>query len=191
MDEDIKEIPMKNIYIFLYAIFSLLLLSCASTPTQQCPPDTQNLPDCPPAQAINDEAINTLYKNRTWMPASKLTKDPIKMGADAQIPINLARVKVIGPKYDEALSSLAVKLWLIENVQHTVGVVSELYYTLLYLHKGNMRLTPMKDDEYEDFEHYKKLYQQERDISQQHDGELQNGYKCAKNCWNLRVKRPA
>ena len=43
----------------------------------------------------------------------------------------------------------------------TVGGVSEIYYTLLFLHKGNKRLRPLDDDE------QRALYQKERETSQQ------------------------
>jgi phosphatidylserine/phosphatidylglycerophosphate/cardiolipin synthase-like enzyme len=311
---------MKYLYATVLTISTLLLLACAGLQEQQCPPGTQNLPDCPPTNAIDDESINKLYASRTWLPPSKQTIDPIKMGKDAKIPINQVRSKVIGPTFDDALKSLTAKIWLIENAQHTVdvmyyifkrdlvgysmlgalcnavqrgvdvrimvdslgslhvshdelraletcaneagfikntkgqittrkarvqvmifnaiskfnfnrrshdkllvidghfpdkaavmtggrnisldyygikedgskdptafrdleillranktnnseaktiGSVSEFYYTLLYLHKGNKRLTPMEDDDYEDFDHYKILYQDERKKSQQ------------------------
>jgi len=111
---------------FISTIGALTLLAaCAGPQVKECPVGTQNLPDCPPENAINDEDVNKLYKSRTWLPPSKLSIDPIKMGEDAQIPINRARVKVIGPTYDDALTSLAAKIWLIENAQHTVDV---MYY---------------------------------------------------------------
>jgi putative cardiolipin synthase len=107
------------------AALALLLVACAGSPTYQCPDGTQNLPDCPPANAINDENINRLYTSRTWQPPRKLTIDPIKLGEEAQVPVNLARTKVLGPKHDDAIRSLAAKLWLINNAQHTIDV---MYY---------------------------------------------------------------
>lgn len=107
------------------AVLALLLFACAGPPTYQCPAGTQNLPDCPPANAVNDENINKLFVSRTWLPPRKLTIDPIKMGKEAQIPVNRARTKVLGPTQDDALNSLAAKLWLIENAEHTVDV---MYY---------------------------------------------------------------
>jgi phosphatidylserine/phosphatidylglycerophosphate/cardiolipin synthase-like enzyme len=107
------------------AALSLLLVACAGPQTYQCPPGTQNLPDCPPANAVNDDDINKLYASRTWKPQRKLDIDPIEMGANAQIPVNKARTKILGPSQDEALKSLAAKLWLIENAEHTVDV---MYY---------------------------------------------------------------
>ena len=104
---------------------SLFLFACSGVTTYQCPSGTQNLPDCPPAGAINDENINKLYASRTWLPPGKLTIDPIKLGEEAKVPVNQARTKLLGPKHDEAMKSLAAKLWLINNAQHTVDV---MYY---------------------------------------------------------------
>jgi putative cardiolipin synthase len=116
---------MYYLRVIALVTFFLLLFACAGEPVYQCPPGTQNLPDCPPANAVNDESINRLYASRTWQPANKLNIDPIEMGKEAKVPINMARTKVLGPKHDEAMKSLAVKLWLIEHAEHTVDV---MYY---------------------------------------------------------------
>ena len=108
-----------------YAVFSLLLVGCASQQLQQCPPGSQSLPDCPPQEAVNDADINRLYESRTWLPPRKQTIDPIKLSAEAKVPVNQARAKVIGPTYNAALTSLTAKIWLIENAQHTIDV---MYY---------------------------------------------------------------
>ncbi len=111
---------MKYWKLFQIVALAATLYGCAGIPQQQCPPGTLQMQDCPPADAVEDEAINDLYELRTWLPASKLTIDPVELGAVAHIPINHARVKTIGPAYDKSVSSLAAKLWLIENAQHTV-----------------------------------------------------------------------
>ena len=118
---------MPYMRITVLAIVTLMLGACAGPQIQvsQCPAGTQNLPNCPPTNAINDQDINKLYESRTWVPSKKLTIDPIKMGEDAQIPINRARTKILGPSQDDALMSLAAKLWLIENAEHTIDV---MYY---------------------------------------------------------------
>ena len=108
-------------------VFAFLLSACASVPEQQCPAGTQNLPDCPPLEAVNDEKNNALYELRTWLPPSKLTIDPVAYGEQAEIPINSAEAKIIGPRHEEALDSLAVKIWLIENAQHTVDVTYYIF----------------------------------------------------------------
>ena len=108
-------------------IVALLLNACASFPEQQCPAGTQNLPDCPPEGAVDDEKINEIHNLRTWAPPSELEIDPVEYGKQAEIPINSAVARIIGPRHDEALDSLAVKLWLIENAQHTVDVTYYIF----------------------------------------------------------------
>ena len=116
---------MNRTQTILFGVLTLGLISCAGMQEQQCPEGTQNLPDCPPANAINDEAIDKLYQSRTWVSSRKLTIDTVKMGEEAKIPVNQARTKIIGPTYDESTKSLAAKLWLFDNAQHTVDL---MYY---------------------------------------------------------------
>lgn len=118
---------MKFPGILQFAIMAAILHGCASAQLEQCPSDTLNMPDCPPVNAVDDETVNTIYKIRTWVAPSKLTIDPIKLGEEAQIPINSARAKIIGPTHDDALNSLAAKIWLIENAQHTVDVTYYIF----------------------------------------------------------------
>jgi len=120
---------MQSLKFFQIAILTLLLNACASIQEQQCPPGTSNMPDCPPAEAVDDETINEMYDIRTWLPPSRLTIDPVKLGTEAQIPINSAQAKIIGVSHSEAMDSLAAKIWLIENAQHTVDVTYYIFKT--------------------------------------------------------------
>jgi phosphatidylserine/phosphatidylglycerophosphate/cardiolipin synthase-like enzyme len=50
----------------------------------------------------------------------------------------------------------------------TIGSVSEIYYTLLMLHKGNKRLYPIEDDDLlDEFDSVESVYQSERTKSQE------------------------
>ena len=118
---------MHPVRILQFLTIALLLNACASVTQFQCPAGTQSLPDCPPLQAVEDEIINALYEMRTWMPPSKLTIDPVQLGKQAEIPINSAEARIIGPTQDDALNSLAAKIWLIENAQHTVDVTYYIF----------------------------------------------------------------
>ena len=113
---------MRLAYYIMLTLFVILLGGCAASPTQECPPGTQNLPDCPPANAVNDPGINKLYESRTWLPPRKVTLDITELSEQIKIPVNEARAKVIGPTYEDGTKSLALKLWLIENAQYTVDV---------------------------------------------------------------------
>ena len=110
-------------------LLALWLNACSSLPQQKCPAGTLDKPDCPPEEAIEDEKINDIYEIRTWLPPSKLTIDPIALGAEAVIPINSAQAKIIGPSHDAAMYSLAAKIWLIENAQHSVDVTYYIFKT--------------------------------------------------------------
>jgi len=120
---------MHYLRILQLVVLTVFLNACASVPEQQCPAGTQNLPDCPPIGAVDDAKINRVYEIRTWAPLSELKIDPIKLGAEAEVPINSARAKTIGPTYEDALTSLAAKIWLIENAQHTVDVMYYIFAT--------------------------------------------------------------
>ena len=114
------------------AFIILLLNACASVPELECPPGTQALPDCPPADAVDDAKVNADYDLRTWRTPSELAKagfDPVEHGDKASVPVNDARAKIIGPRYEDSLSSLAAKIWLIENAQHTVDATYYIFHT--------------------------------------------------------------
>jgi len=78
------------------------------------------MPDCPPLTAVVDKEIEQIYKNRTWVSPEELGEDPIAYGMNANIPVQGARGKILGPDDEGAIDSLAVKLWLIENAEHTI-----------------------------------------------------------------------
>jgi putative cardiolipin synthase len=103
------------------ACLGLLQASCATTPTVPvCPTNTQNLPDCPPLNAVVDEKVEHFYAYRTWKSPKELDEDPITFGMNADIPVQGARGKIVGPDDEGAIDSLAIKLWMIENADHTL-----------------------------------------------------------------------
>ena len=111
------QLPVLITILFL----SLLQIGCATTPANPvCPAGTQNLPDCPPLNAIVDQGINHIYEYRTWQSPKELDDDPIAYGMNADIPVQGAKGKILGPTYEGAIDSLAAKLWMIENAEHTI-----------------------------------------------------------------------
>ena len=101
---------------------------CASFGTsEQCPLGTQDLPDCPPLEAIDDPHINTLYRQRTWAPPDEHGLDTIELGKQAEIPVQHARTKFLGATSESALNALAVKIWLIENAKHTIDATYYIF----------------------------------------------------------------
>ena len=118
----------RNINIaVLVAVLLTSLYGCASVEQQQCPAGTLNMPNCPPADAVVDKTIDDLYELRTWREQSELTIDPVKLAEEAKVPINSVRAKVIGPAYEDALTSLAAKTWMIENAQHTIDATYYIF----------------------------------------------------------------
>ena len=115
----------------LFVMSMLLALgACATTSRQEsCPPGTQNLPSCPPLSAVDDSFINQLYQDRTWIPGKDLEFDPIELAKKADIPVQYARTKYLGPTDHEAIDSLAVKLWMIENAEHTIDFTYYIFKT--------------------------------------------------------------
>jgi len=111
-----------NLFKPLAALFLLLYLGACATVSKQepCPAGTQELPFCPPLGAVDDPFINELYEDRTWAPGHKLDFDPIELGKAADIPVQPALTKLLGPTPHAAIDSLAAKIWMIENARHTI-----------------------------------------------------------------------
>lgn len=102
-------------------LLSVLLFACASNPRAPgCLVGTQDLPGCPPLDAVVDEQVEFIYDYRTWKSPRELGEDPVAFGMNADIPIQGARGKILGPDDEGAIDSLAAKLWLIENAEHTI-----------------------------------------------------------------------
>ena len=105
------------------------LSACVSTQVkpEDCPAGTQKLDGCPPIGAVDDPDIGKLYHSRTWRTAAELDDDPVEYGRDAKIPINHARAKFIGSTDEGGLVSLAAKIHLIEQAEHTVDAVYYIF----------------------------------------------------------------
>ena len=83
-------ITVRYMRLILVSLLLLQLFGCATQQARQCPAGTQNLPDCPPANAVNDKDVNELYDSRTWLPVREVKIDTIKLGEQARIPVNKA-----------------------------------------------------------------------------------------------------
>ena len=110
-------------------IIAVGLSACATyqIAPDDCPSGTQKLDGCPPVGAVVDAEIAELYAQRAWVKPSELDIDPIERGSNAKIPVNSVRAKFIGSTDAGALTSLAVKIWLIENAEHTVDLVYYIF----------------------------------------------------------------
>jgi len=108
-----------------------LLAACATPGSKRVYPleSTRQLLDEASANAGNDEYIRQLLDSRSWVKYKHLQEDPIEIGKRANILVQHEEVKIIGPSQEDSLRSLALKLWMIENAQHTIDVV---YYIFKY-----------------------------------------------------------
>lgn len=55
-----------------------------------------------------------------WVPSSDFDVDLVEEGKKYEIPVQSARAKYLGPYNHAAIDSLAAKLWMIENAEHTI-----------------------------------------------------------------------
>jgi len=117
----ISQLRIKYVPLISILIIGLFQVGCATIPAEpDCPPNTQSLPDCPPLTAIVDEEIEHIYRYRTWVSPKELGEDPIAYGMNVDIPIQGARGKILGPDDEGAINSLAAKLWMLQNAEHTI-----------------------------------------------------------------------
>jgi phosphatidylserine/phosphatidylglycerophosphate/cardiolipin synthase-like enzyme len=116
-----KKFRTQNILVATVLVFALLQTACTTMPAEpDCPVNRQNLPDCPPLEAVIDKDVEHIYEYRTWKSPKELGEDPIAYGMNADIPVQGARGKILGPDDEGAIDSLAAKLWMIENAEHTI-----------------------------------------------------------------------
>jgi len=107
----------------------MLIVACASTGTTHTQPlkSTRQLLADASTTAGNEEFIRQLYASRTWAPYDKLTEDPIEIGKNAKIPVQQEDVKILGPSREDALRSLALKIWLVEHAEHSIDMVYYIF----------------------------------------------------------------
>lgn len=112
----------------LIACVAVLMSSCASIgPQPPCASDRLNIQDCPPIGAIDDAQTTVLHQYRSWDDMIKLDLDPITLGNTFDTPIQKASAKILGPSHEDAVQSLAAKIWLIENAQHTIDATYYIF----------------------------------------------------------------
>jgi hypothetical protein len=85
--------------------------------------------ESPPIAApeLGDTFIKKNYDDRSWQPPGKILFDPIELAENMQMPSKMARAKILGPSHDEAVRSLALKLWMIDNARYSIDMVYYIY----------------------------------------------------------------
>jgi hypothetical protein len=116
--------------IFLLFLAVWLLSGCSGTGETIGPASYQAAQKLlgNPNQDIDNEAfMDQLYESRTWVPPGALSLDPVELGKHAEIPIQDEGVKLLGPSENDALRSLALKIWLIEHAEHTIDLAHYIF----------------------------------------------------------------
>jgi phosphatidylserine/phosphatidylglycerophosphate/cardiolipin synthase-like enzyme len=110
----------------------LLVVSCAGSGDRQGDNnynETLQLLDTAGVNAGNEEYIRLLHASRSWESYDKLAEDPIELGKNAKIEVQHEGAKILGHSEDDALRSLALKIWMIEHAEHTLDVVYYIFST--------------------------------------------------------------
>ena len=122
--------PTRVVKQFVSLLLVLALSACSSLGTT---PDTDPLVaselliENASEYAGNQSYIRLLHKSRTWAPAKSLSGDPIEFGKQASIPIQHVGAKILGPSHEDAMRSLALKIWMIEQAEYTLDVVYYIF----------------------------------------------------------------
>ena len=123
-----RENRLQRLTTFVRLNFLVLLLSgCASLGQQASCPAGQVGSACIPVDAIEDESVTRSYDSRTWVKPEDLSVDTVKLGMDAEIPIQGAYAKIIGPSQEDGLRSLAAKIWMIDHAEHTIDAAYYIF----------------------------------------------------------------
>ena len=119
----------KRFKLSLLVSLAIGLSACASVTVkpEDCPEGTQKLEGCPPIGAIDDPQIAEVYDQRTSRSSKELDEDPVEYGRNAKVPINHAQAKFIGSTDEDGLLSLAAKLHMIEQAEHTIDLVYYIF----------------------------------------------------------------
>ncbi|MCL9776775.1 phospholipase D-like domain-containing protein [Vibrio methylphosphonaticus] len=76
----------------------------------------------------SDDAWTSDYmEQRRWREPSELKGNYLKLASDTMLPAQSAHVKVIGTESESAIKSLASKIYLIENAQHTIDITYYIF----------------------------------------------------------------
>lgn len=82
---------------------------------------------CIPDNAVEDPDVARLHDSRTWIKPQEMLFDPITVGKEAEIPVQNAYAKLIGPSQQDSLRSIAAKIWLIDNADHSIDLAYYIF----------------------------------------------------------------
>ncbi|WP_163134564.1 phospholipase D-like domain-containing protein [Agarivorans sp. Alg241-V36] len=81
----------------------------------------------PPSQAVEDAWTSKQMEDRRWRDKDELERDYIKLASESKIPVQDALVKVVGTSTDDAIRSLATKIHLIEQAEHSIDLTYYIF----------------------------------------------------------------
>lgn len=76
---------------------------------------------------IDDAFVKMNYEHRSWYPPGEIPFDPIEVAENLPMPSKMAQARILGVSYDDAVRSLAVKLWMIDNSRYTIDMVYYIF----------------------------------------------------------------
>ncbi|WP_295890742.1 phospholipase D-like domain-containing protein [uncultured Vibrio sp.] len=80
-----------------------------------------------PAPTHSDSWTEEHLESRRWRDADELEQDYIKLASENALPIQPANVRLIGTSTENAVNSLAAKIYLIENSEYTIDLTYYIY----------------------------------------------------------------
>jgi putative cardiolipin synthase len=119
-------IRLTSIKATLLFITFLGFTGCASIqppPLAPCITDNKNTLNCP----LADEEISEHQKSREWLPANEHSQDFLLLAMNKEIPVQDAHVKFLGSDHQTAVSSIATKIWLINNAKYSVDLTYYIF----------------------------------------------------------------
>jgi putative cardiolipin synthase len=124
-----RRMPTGQSASFCLRLFCIVLLisGCASLQQQTSCPAGRAGSVCIPVDAIEDESVSRSYNSRTWVKPEEMEINPIKFGLDAEIPIQGAYAKLLGPSQQDSLRSIAAKIWMIDHAEHTIDAAYYIF----------------------------------------------------------------
>lgn len=76
---------------------------------------------------IDDVFVKKNYEHRSWYPPGEIPFDPIEVAENLSMPSKMAQAKILGLSHEDAVRSLAVKLWMIDHARYTIDMVYYIF----------------------------------------------------------------
>ena len=118
---------MKKLATYLVLFLVSIIQGCSTSPSCNQQSSSQL---CNGPAGVSDARIDDLYYVRTIFSQSKLEEsglDPLQLALDSSTPVNSAQAKIIGPTTDDGVLSIASKIWMIDNAQHTIDATYYIF----------------------------------------------------------------